>query len=183
VLLAPTPASNTLPKHQPEGTAALSPRLLAVIALDYAASATLSRVSPPGPDERLFERVHLGPHFDIWLIRWGAGSGTALHDHGGSAGAFVVVDGRLVEHMPNPAGSGRRLRRDLRPLDSRPMSPSHIHTVANESPTPAASVHVYSPPLVAMQHYDESPATGTPQPRFREVVDHSTLPMRDPIDR
>jgi hypothetical protein len=157
--------------------------MLAVIALDYAASATLSHVALPGPDERLFERVHLGPHFDIWLIRWGAGSRTTLHDHGDSAGAFVVVDGRLVEYMPNPAGSGRRLRRDLRPLDGRPMAPSHIHTVVNEAATPAASVHVYSPPLVAMQHYDESPVTGTPQPGFREIVDHGTLRMREPINR
>ena len=170
------------PIHE-EPRAPLSPRLLAVIALDYASSATFPRAELPAPEERIFERVHLGPHFDIWLIRWGSASSTALHDHGGSAGAFVVVEGRLVEYMPNPAGSGRRLRRDLRSLDSRPMSPSHIHTVVNEAQTPATSVHVYSPPLVLMQHYDESPKPGAPLPRFREVVDHGTLPARDPIDR
>jgi predicted metal-dependent enzyme (double-stranded beta helix superfamily) len=171
----PARTSPPTPRTARDDTAALSARLLAVIALDFATSSTFGPASLPAPDERLFERVHLGPRFDIWLIRWGAGSRTALHDHGGSAGAFVVVEGRLVEYMPNPAGAGRRLRRDLRDLDSRPMAPSHVHTVANESSTPATSVHVYSPPLVAMQHYDESSATGAPQPRFREIVDHGTF--------
>jgi hypothetical protein len=112
----------------------------------------------------------------------GAGSRTAVHDHGGSAGAFVVVEGHLVEYMPNPAGTGRRLRREFRALDSRPMAGSHIHTVVNESQSPATSVHAYSPPLVAMQHYDESAGTGEPRPRFREVVADGTLPVRDAID-
>lgn len=84
----------------------------------------------------------------------GAGSGTALHDHGDSAGALYVVTGELVEHRPNPAGRGRPLRRVLRELDDRPMPPSHIHEVANESGTVAASIHVYSPPLEAMCHFD-----------------------------
>ena len=34
------------------------------------------------------------------------------------------------------------------------MAPSHIHEVVNESDTVAASVHVYSPPLATMQHFD-----------------------------
>lgn len=181
MLLAPTPPTN--PHHtEADATAALSPRLLAAIALDYAAVAKFPGTVPPAPDERFFERVHLGPHFDIWVIRWGAGSRTPLHDHGGAAGAFVVVDGRLVEYMPNPAGAGRRLRRDLHALDSRPMAASHIHTVVNESPAPATSVHVYSPPLVAMQHYEEAAGTRAPLPGFREIVHGSTLPARDPID-
>jgi hypothetical protein len=170
------------PRIPPDQTVALSPRLLAAIALDFATTTTFGPASLPMPGERSSERVHAGPQFDIWLIRWGTGSRTALHDHGGSAGAFVVVDGLLVEYMPNPAGTARRLRRDYRALDSRPMAASHIHTVVNESAAPATSVHVYSPPLVAMQHYDESPGTGAPQPRLREIVDHGTLPARDEID-
>jgi hypothetical protein len=183
VLLTHSPAPNPAPYTDPRRTAALSPRLLAVIALDFASSTTFAPAAPPRPDERFFERVHLGPHFDIWLIRWGAGSATALHDHGGAAGAFVVVEGNLVEYVPNPAGTGPRLRRDLAALDSRPMAASHIHTVANEAPEPATSVHVYSPPLASMQHYDESPENGAPSPRVREIVDHGTLPARVPNDR
>ena len=34
------------------------------------------------------------------------------------------------------------------------MAPSHVHEVANESNDIAASIHVYSPPLETMQHYE-----------------------------
>ena len=77
-----------------------------------------------------------------------------LHDHGGSAGALYVVEGELVEQRPNPAGVGRPLRRTLRALDHRPMSATHVHEVANVSDAGAASIHVYSPPLETMQHYE-----------------------------
>ena len=179
---AATQAQNPIQHAERQAAAPLSPRLLAVVALDFASTTTFTPQALPGTAERFFERVHLGSHFDIWVIRWGARSGTALHDHGGSAGAFVVVEGSLVEYIPNPAGSGRRLRRDLGPVDSRPMAASHIHTVANEAQVPATSVHVYSPPLVSMQHYDESAERGAPHPRFREIVDEGTLPDRGPND-
>jgi hypothetical protein len=177
------PAPDSHPHTATQTAAALSPHLLAAIALDFASSATFSPGTAPARGERYFERVNLGSHFDIWLIRWGADSGTSLHDHGGSAGAFVVVEGRLVEYMPNPAGTGRRLRRELHPLDSRPMAPGHIHTVVNEAPANAASVHVYSPPLVSMRQYEEAPSAVAPQPRLRGLVDHDTLPANDPNDR
>jgi hypothetical protein len=81
----------------------------------------------------------------------------------------------------------RRPRRFRATLGPRPMSGSmsgsHIHTVVNEAPTAATSVHVYSPPLVSIRHYDESPEMGTPLPGYREIVDHGTLRTRDPIDR
>ena len=34
------------------------------------------------------------------------------------------------------------------------MPASHVHEVANESDVTAASIHVYSPPLEAMHHYE-----------------------------
>ena len=89
---------------------------------------------------------------------------------GDSAGALYVVDGELVEQRPNPAGLGRPLRRVLRALDDRPMAPSHIHAVANESDTVATSVHVYSPPLAAMHHFDFTPDSELRMIR-REVID------------
>jgi hypothetical protein len=109
----------------------------------------------PRPGERASERVFRSSTYDIWLIRWGTGSRTALHDHGGSAGALYVVAGELVEHRPSPTVSGRPLRRRLRELDHNPMSRSHVHEIANESVREAASIHVYSPPLVSMNHYEE----------------------------
>jgi Cysteine dioxygenase type I len=88
-------------------TAAPTPlptRLLAAIAVDYLFSARFEMVGEPRPGERMSTRVHRSATHDIWLIRWGSGSGTVLHDHGGSAGALYVVAGELVEHRPNPTG-------------------------------------------------------------------------------
>lgn len=132
----------------------MPPRLLCAIAIDHASAANLELVAAPPPGERTSARVYRSATHDIWLIRWGSGATTELHDHGGSTGAIYVVDGDLVERRPNPAGIGRPLRRALRALDHRPMSSVHVHSVANESNVAAASVHVYSPPLQTMQHYE-----------------------------
>ncbi len=141
----------------PQGAAPLPPRLLSALAIDFAYFADFALVDPPELGERTSLRVQLRASHDIWLIRWGAGSRTALHDHGGSAGALYVVDGDLVEQRPNPAGVGRPLQRTLRALDHRPMSANHIHEIANESAVEATSIHVYSPPLATMQHYELTP--------------------------
>jgi hypothetical protein len=102
-------------------------RPLAAIAVDYSSSARLEEVPGPPPGERTSARVHRSTTYDIWLIRWGAGSQTVLHDHGGSAGALYVVEGDLIEHHPHPAGFARPLRRELRERDHRPM-PRHMCT-------------------------------------------------------
>jgi hypothetical protein len=59
---------------------------------------TEARTNPPaGPGARAWRRLTANSLYDAWLIDWGTGSGLGLHDHGGSTGAFVVVDGTLVE--------------------------------------------------------------------------------------
>ena len=152
----------------------LPARLLAAIAVDYSFSARFEVIPSPPPGERTSARVHRRAAYDIWLIRWGAGSRTVLHDHGGSAGALYVVAGDLVEYHPHPAGFARPLRRELRERDCRPMPASHVHEVANESDVTAASIHVYSPPLEAMHHYELTDASGLRVMR-REVVEMETF--------
>jgi len=163
---APDPAARTVPDQ----IVPLPPRLLAALAIKHASVATFDDIPEPPPGERSSARVFCSETYDIWLLRWGAGSRTELHDHGDSAGALYVVGGELVEHRPNPAGRGRSLRRVLRQLDDRPMAPSHIHEIANESDTVATSVHVYSPPLAAMHHFDFTPDSELRMIR-REVID------------
>ena len=148
----------------------LPPRLLSALAIKHASIANFDRVAEPRNGERTSVRVVCSETHDIWLIRWGPGARTELHDHGDSAGALYVVGGELVEHRPNPAGRGRSLRRVLRQLDDRPMAPSHVHEVRNESDTVATSVHVYSPPLAAMNHFDVTPDSELRMIR-REVID------------
>ena len=49
------------------------------------------------PERRQFTRLLGAETYDAWLIGWWPGQGVALHDHGGSAGALCIVEGRLVE--------------------------------------------------------------------------------------
>jgi len=155
-------------------TLPLPPRLLSAIAIDHAFTANFAIVDDPRPGERASVRVCRSATHDIWLIRWSPGSRTELHDHGGSTGAIYVVDGELVEHRPNPAGGDRTFPRTLRALDHRPMAASHVHAIANESSLAAASVHVYSPPLEAMHHYEVTDDAGLRTVR-REIVEAGTF--------
>ncbi len=121
--------------------------------------------------------MYLGATHDVWLIRWGAGSTTEMHDHGGSAGALYVAAGALVEYRPGRQPAEKPRRRRLDPFTYRAMRADHMHRVTNESDAVAASLHVYSPPLTTMQHYDVA-AGGVPRATHREGVDLGTLQAR-----
>ena len=54
-------------------------------------------IEPQGSDLRRFARLLQTPAYQVWLIAWEAAADLELHDHGGSQGAFHVVDGALVE--------------------------------------------------------------------------------------
>ena len=172
--LAPAPWPAPLDTDVPDTDVPLLPRLLAAIAIDFASFATGTRLEEPRVGERTFERVHVAATHDIWLIRWAEGSRTALHDHGGSTGAFYVVNGDLVEHRPNPAGRSWSLRHELAAGEYRMMNAAHVHAVANESRTTATSVHVYSPPLTTMQHFETTADAGLTVVH-REIVEAGTL--------
>jgi len=99
-------------------------------------------------ERRWYERLHHGVDYDIWLISWMPGQSTGFHDHGESAGAFVVATGQLEEHLPGQQASS------VRPGDSRAFGPQYVHDVRNESIAPAISIHAYSPPLNEMNEYE-----------------------------
>lgn len=115
--------------------------------------------------ERWHVRVHCDEQVDVWLISWTADQGTELHDHGGSAGAFTVVQGRLTE----TAWSGGVAPADERARNRRPghltdlvreagetslFGGHYVHDVRNLDDEIAVSVHAYSPPLSRMHFYD-----------------------------
>jgi len=102
------------------------------------------------PTERWYARLAETPEHEAWLLTWLPGQETDWHDHGGSAGAFTVVSGALVErtvsggrvhHTDLPAGAGRR------------FGAHHVHSVANRGTVPAISIHVYAPALRSMTRY------------------------------
>ena len=67
------------------------------------------RLNPAG---RWYERIHLDDSHEVWVISWLPGQATGFHDHGGSAGAFAVVWGTLMERrvvgaVTDGAGAGQ----------------------------------------------------------------------------
>jgi hypothetical protein len=93
---------------------------------------------------------------EVWLLSWVPGQGTALHDHGPSAGAFAVAEGVLTERVIGAGRRGRRPREvtgELAAGQVRWFGPRYVHQVRNADSTPAVSVHVYAPRLTVMNTY------------------------------
>ena len=125
-----------------------TPDELAKIVSQFAASdGWLDRVRLR-TDDRWYERLHLGPDYDIWAISWMPGQSTGYHDHGESAGAFVVATGILEEHRPEEPIFV------VVPGQPRAFGPDYAHDVRNLSNAPAVSIHAYSPPLNEMNEYE-----------------------------
>ena len=104
------------------------------------------------PDRRYYRRLVADEHLEAWLLTWLPGQGTDWHDHGGSAGAFVVVQGSLVERTARH-GIVRGLRRVHVRGGGDEFGPDHVHRVTNEGPDPAVSLHVYAPRLTTQRDY------------------------------
>lgn len=107
------------------------------------------------PHQRWYGRLAEACDHEVWLLTWLPGQATHLHDHGGSAGAFVVVSGTLTEQtLDGSVGAGRALVDTVLPAGARrPFGAHHIHRIVNGGTTPAVSVHVYGPALRAMTRY------------------------------
>jgi rhodanese-related sulfurtransferase/mannose-6-phosphate isomerase-like protein (cupin superfamily) len=99
-------------------------------------------------EHRWYERLHHDLDYDIWAISWMPGQSTGFHDHGDSAGAFIVVTGILEEHRP-----GEKVT-SIYPGILRAFGTDYAHDVRNVSLAPAVSIHAYSPPLNEMNEYE-----------------------------
>jgi hypothetical protein len=108
------------------------------------------------PAERWHQRIYRDRRVDIWLISWLPTQGAQLHDHGGSSGAFTVLDGELAEavYVASGRGAGGLRERTVRRGRSIGFDHRHVHDVRNVSDQPAVSVHAYSRPLTTMTYYD-----------------------------
>jgi hypothetical protein len=100
-------------------------------------------------------RIHADDQVDVWLISWTTEQGTQLHDHGGSAGAFTVVDGELTESVWSGKRSDGTLEDHARATgETVVFGRRYVHDVINRAMGTAVSVHAYSPPLSVMHYYD-----------------------------
>jgi predicted metal-dependent enzyme (double-stranded beta helix superfamily) len=105
------------------------------------------------PVDRWYHRLAAADDHEVWLLTWLPGQGTELHDHGGSAGAFHVVDGTLTEETV----AGPLVSHELSAGTGRRFGTRHIHRITNRSSRPAASIHVYGPALSTMTQYRFGP--------------------------
>jgi predicted metal-dependent enzyme (double-stranded beta helix superfamily) len=100
-------------------------------------------------------RIHADDRVDVWLISWTTEQGTELHDHGGSAGAFTVVEGELTESVWTGSKAEGRLTDTPRAEGDTVVFGAHyVHDVVNRAEATAVSVHAYAPPLSLMHYYD-----------------------------
>ena len=110
------------------------------------------------PVSRYYARLASEPGFEAWLLTWVPGQGTEWHDHGGSAGAFVTLQGTLTErHATVARDEPPRIDPTPRSLVAgsvRPFGTRHVHRVTNQDLEPAVSLHVYAPALVEMNQYE-----------------------------
>jgi hypothetical protein len=107
------------------------------------------------PAQRWHVRIHSDDRVDVWLISWTTEQGTELHDHGGSAGAFTVVEGELTESVwAGPKGKGRLAHLTREAGETVVFGTHYVHDVVNRAVGTAVSVHAYSPPLSLMHYYD-----------------------------
>jgi hypothetical protein len=102
------------------------------------------------PAERWYHRLAAATDHEVWLLTWLPGQHTDLHDHGGSAGAFLVAAGTLTEETV--VGAGLRPRA-LATGAGRRFGARQVHRVSNRGDRPAVSVHVYRPALRTMTRY------------------------------
>jgi predicted metal-dependent enzyme (double-stranded beta helix superfamily) len=110
-------------------------------------------VLEPGQD-RAYSRLLLTDAYEAWLIAWAPGGALDLHDHGGSGGAVVVVEGELRERFTDRERPGPLCTNRIRAGEPLAIGPDRVHGVWNPGPATAVSVHVYSPPLTTMTFYD-----------------------------
>jgi predicted metal-dependent enzyme (double-stranded beta helix superfamily) len=117
---------------------------------------TRVRLNPAG---RWYERMYLDDSHEVWVISWLPGQATGFHDHGGSAGAFTVVWGTLMERRVGGAVmTGPLLAKPVGAGGLRSFGPRYIHDVRNAAAAAVAvSVHAYSPPMPQMTRYDLTP--------------------------
>jgi hypothetical protein len=108
------------------------------------------------PNMRYFHQLYRDPHLDVWLICWLNAQDTGYHDHDVSSGAVYVVEGMLCEDYFHRDEDGwiREKTREHQPGSVLRFDSAYIHGLRHAGGPPAISIHVYSPALWRMGHYE-----------------------------
>jgi hypothetical protein len=89
-------------------------------------------------------------HSEAWLNTWWQERDTGFHDHDGSSVGVYVVDGRVRNE--SLVLSGPRRIREYAAGDAFSFPGTGIHRMEHERG--AVTIHVYSPPIRAIGHFD-----------------------------
>lgn len=152
---------------EPTRGPAIGPDDLATVVARFASAGRLWRpFVRHDPTRRSYLRLVWTPEHEVWLLCWPPGQLVDLHDHGRSAGAFVVTDGMLREdHLDGGTWRKAPWRRGV----VRTFASGHVHTVWNPGPGMATSIHAYAPPLQSMTFYTRDADSGL-RPTHVELI-------------
>jgi hypothetical protein len=89
-------------------------------------------------------------HSEAWLNTWWEPRDTGFHDHDGSSVGVYVVEGRVRNEAL--VVSGPRRVREYGEGDAFSFPGTGIHRMEHERG--AVTIHVYSPPIRAIGHFD-----------------------------
>jgi hypothetical protein len=137
----------------------LQPEELGRVAVDLRAAEELWRPFVRHDSvERFYHQLYRDPNIDVWLICWVEAQSTGYHDHDRSAGGVVVCEGTLCEDyfMRDESGWVREATNVHEPGGMFVFDATYIHGVRHPGGdgSPATSIHVYSPALWRMGHYE-----------------------------
>jgi hypothetical protein len=126
----------------------LTPQECAAVATRAAARVELDSLDRSGAGEAILLWRNEGS--EAWLNTWWQPRDSGFHDHGGSGGGVHVIAGEITGEYLQVEG-GRRVRR-FTAGDSFSFEGDRIHRVDHLEG--AVTVHVYSPPLSTIGHYE-----------------------------
>jgi cysteine dioxygenase len=105
-------------------------------------------------DERSYQRtrLHVRDHYEVLVLCWRSGQGGPIHDHGGSTGGLLVIEGVATEISFMSTACGRLAPSRSQRVHAGAVVVSRsreVHQIANlEGPgADLISLHVNSPPL------------------------------------
>jgi predicted metal-dependent enzyme (double-stranded beta helix superfamily) len=156
-----TELANWLHDRLPAGTDLDRPQLAQLAREIVDAERLWRRFVRHDQDARFYQQLYRDPNLDVWLICWVSGQSTGYHDHDRSSGAVCICDGTLLEDWFRVEEDGwvREQTRQHAHGEGFDFDASDIHGVRHPGGDvpPATSIHVYSPALWRMGHYEPGP--------------------------
>ena len=101
--------------------------------------------------------IHVSSKCEVVVLCFKEGQTTPIHDHGGSIGITVVLDGIMTEELFNKQQTGvilHTLTREFRIDELSHTYLTTIHRVSNAHTGRLVIIHIYFPPLTLMNIYN-----------------------------